>query len=77
MEECTDPSFNHVKTIVRTNVLKRLDIHNHVSFPCKTITLPALHSEDSLQESPLHINHYAIQSRNFFCGHQDDQGGLG
>jgi FkbM family methyltransferase len=53
------------KSIVRSINLNKLSIHTH-DHSGDTQILPAKMDEKSLEESPLHLNHYAIQSWNWF-----------
>lgn len=61
---CSEESNN--KEIVRTNKLLKFRIHSHKIRKCEKIKLPVLNNEESLNQSVLHLNHYAIQSRQFF-----------
>ena len=54
------------KSISRTNKLIRLDTHNSQLKNKKQIILPENPTENDLEKSPLHLNHYAIQSLNWF-----------
>jgi hypothetical protein len=42
------------------------DIHNGNTNNCKKIIYPNEFTEKSLDDSPIHLNHYAIQSKNWF-----------
>jgi hypothetical protein len=53
------------KSICRTYNLKKLKIHSHEQNG-KLIFLPEFTSEKILKNSPLHLNHYAIQSWDWF-----------
>ena len=64
------------KTLVRSSVLISFDIHFHKTKPCTHVCMDgqtkgaigpfSIISENILTESPLHLNHYAIQSWDFF-----------
>lgn len=63
----TDPSFQYVKSIVNTSYLKKFDIHSHkLKNEGETVHLPKTFTEESLEMAPIHLNHYAIQSKNWF-----------
>jgi hypothetical protein len=58
---------NHVKTISRTINLTKFNIHGHFFMGnIKTITLPTKTNENLLNKAALHLNHYAIQSWDWF-----------
>jgi hypothetical protein len=42
------------------------EIHKGNTKNCKKIIHPNEFTEKSLDESPIHLNHYAIQSKNWF-----------
>ena len=55
------------KCIIRTiNLIDMSDIHNGNTNNCKKIIYPNEFTEKSLDDSPIHLNHYAIQSKNWF-----------
>lgn len=63
------------KTLVRSSVLISFSIHNHHTKPCTHICMDrqttgdgpfSFISDHILANSPLHLNHYAIQSWEFF-----------
>lgn len=55
------------KCIGRTiNIVDFSDHHKGNVKDCKKLIYPEQYTEESLSESPLHINHYAIQSQEFF-----------
>ena len=54
------------KEIIRTNKLLKFRIHSHKIRKCEKIKLPINNNEESLNESDLHLNHYVVQSRQFF-----------
>lgn len=56
----------NTKTIVRGNALIRLDIHNSYVKNDNTINGNMRINEKILHSSNLHLNHYAIQSIDFF-----------
>ena len=61
------PDFNyHVKSIVRTSFLKRMNIHTHNIGNAIVVVIPPIPNEESLMDSNIHLNHYAIQSRSWF-----------
>ena len=63
------------KCILRTKFLKSLkEIHNGSTKNCIKITYPYYLNEESLNESPLHLNHYAIQSYNWFMNVKKKRG---
>ena len=59
-------SDQHVKSIVRTIVLIKFGIHVHETTPCSERIEPLEASEESLIDANLHLNHYAIQSYDWF-----------
>ena len=59
-------SFDNVKSIIKTSVLKKLDIHKSDTYNCEIITEPSTNDENLLSKSPLQLNHYAIQSKDWF-----------
>ena len=65
---------HHVKSISRTNKLIRLDTHNSQLKNKKQIILPENPTENDLEKSPLHLNHYAIQSLNWFLNVKKKRG---
>jgi hypothetical protein len=59
----------NVKSIIKTNILRTLLIHrqDYISKGgVKEIFQPDECTEESLAKAKLHLNHYAIQSREFF-----------
>ena len=56
----------HVKSIVRTLYLNKFHIHQHQTSNDHKLVLPSIVSETALAASPLHLNHYAIQSLNWY-----------
>tara|TARA_B100001175_G_scaffold313089_1_gene320126 strand:+ start:318 stop:1544 length:1227 start_codon:yes stop_codon:yes gene_type:complete len=56
----------NVKSIVRTEVLNRLDIHCSKISDGKSMFEPSTASEGSLTRADIHCNHYAIQSWDWF-----------
>lgn len=68
----------HCKCIVRSSSLEKLDIHNHkirAGFSIQSTKIPMKHNHKSsfarvkehvLEDSSLHINHYAIRSFDWF-----------
>ena len=55
------------KCIIRTiNLIDMSYIHKGNTINCKKIIYPIKYTEKSLDESPIHLNHYAIQSKNWF-----------
>ena len=59
--------FNHCKSICRTIFLESLGIHNNKISPnTKIICYPEDSDEQLLMDSPLHLNHYTIQSKEWF-----------
>jgi glycosyltransferase involved in cell wall biosynthesis len=55
------------KSIVRTKAVKELIIHEHILLPgFESIKYGNLPTEESLRNSPIRLNHYAIQSWDFF-----------
>ena len=65
---------HHVKSISRTNKLIKLDIHTSNLKNNKQIILPENPTENELEKSPLHLNHYAIQSLNWFLNVKKTRG---
>ena len=61
-----DGSFDYIKSIIRTSCLLKFEIHNHKTTDCKIIFEPPEMTENSLANSLIHLNHYAIQSKDFF-----------
>lgn len=63
-----DPSKNHYKSIVRTKYLLRLGIHDSKLIDAvKENSLDLLTSSESeLETFPIHLNHYPIQSREWY-----------
>ena len=59
------PDIN-VKSIIRTSCLIKFNIHSHSTTDCKIIFEPPEITENSLELSLIHLNHYAIQSKDFF-----------
>ena len=59
-----EKDFLNSKSICRTRDIKIFDIHNSVQFR-KELSIQ-MNSEDCVKKSPLHLNHYAIQSLEFF-----------
>ena len=68
-----DKSFNYYKSICRTNNLKKFEVHHH-KHTGKSIKFPEKNNEKYLEESPLHLNHYAIQSLDFFTNVKMNRG---
>jgi hypothetical protein len=70
IEKETDPKVSkqdyYVKGIVRSSNLKRFGVHNHQFYGGNTLIFPSLVTEASLMASPIHLNHYAIQSLNWY-----------
>jgi hypothetical protein len=56
----------HTKSIVRTVDLIKFGIHVHETTNNHRLVLPSTVSEAALAASPLHLNHYAIQSLNWY-----------
>lgn len=56
----------HVKAIARTLNLTKFGIHEHETSNDHKLVLPSIVSETALASSPLHLNHYAIQSLNWY-----------
>ena len=56
---------DHVKSICRTINLEQMHIHTHKHNGKEDIS-PYHETEESLLNAPLHLNHYAIQSFNWF-----------
>jgi hypothetical protein len=55
------------KCIIKTiNLIDMSEIHKGNTKNCKKIIHPNEFTEKSLDESPIHLNHYAIQSKNWF-----------
>lgn len=60
-------NFNYFKEICKTNCLKSFEIHSHnYTKNIKTKNFPEKDTEESLKVSKIHLNHYAIQSKNWF-----------
>ena len=59
-------SFDYKKSIIKTSFLKEFDVHKSKIYPCKIVTEPSTNDENMLSKSPLHLNHYAIQSKDWF-----------
>ena len=62
-------SFNYYKTIARSDSIKSLALHSFDMKNGKTIHLPSFgqkNMENEWKKSPLHLNHYAIQSKNWY-----------
>jgi hypothetical protein len=57
---------SNYKSITRTSVLQRLGIHNSNTIPCEIQVQPLHPTEEFLKIADLQLNHYAIQSREFF-----------
>lgn len=56
----------HTKSIVRTVDLTKFGMYVHETANKGKLVLPYRVSEDALASSPLHLNHYAIQSLNWY-----------
>ena len=56
----------HTKAIVRAADLTKFGIHVHETTNNHRLVLPSTVSEAALAASPLHLNHYAIQSLNWY-----------
>lgn len=55
------------KMLCSCHNLKKLGIHTHqLKGKGKDLRFPEIMSEESLRKAPLHINHYAIQSKDWF-----------
>ena len=55
------------KCIIRTYYLKNFENHHKGNtYKCDKIVLPDDATEEKLAESPIHLNHYVIQSWNWF-----------
>ena len=54
------------KCIVKTNYLKNFDVHKCDMYDCDKIVFPTEFTEEKLLQAPIHINHYAIQSFDWF-----------
>ena len=75
--EITDKngSFDYYKTIIKTRILKKFDVHNHKIYgDCKEIIEPYIMSEEALLNSKLQLNHYAIQSKKWFLDVKNTRG---
>jgi hypothetical protein len=60
-------NFNNSKTICKTNCLKSFEVHIHnYTKNIKKKDFPEKDTEESLKVSKIHLNHYAIQSKNWF-----------
>ena len=59
-------SDHNVKSIVRTDVLNKLDIHCSRISDGATIFEPSKATEKGLARAEIHCNHYAIQSWDWF-----------
>ena len=57
-------SFNNPKSICRSSCLRQLGIH-HSTHDKQRIEI-VINSEKDLIEAPLHLNHYVIQSLEYF-----------
>ena len=63
------------KCIIKTKYIKSLsNIHSGSVNKCKKIIYPNYSNEESLNKSPLHLNHYAIQSYNWFMNVKKKRG---
>ena len=63
------------KCIIRTKFIKSLkNIHIGSTKHCIKIIYPFNLNEKSLNDSPLHLNHYAIQSYNWFMNVKKKRG---
>ena len=60
-----DASFNYFKSIARSDSIEGLGLHQSAIQNNKPIFLD-FHREKELKKSPLHLNHYAIQSKNWY-----------
>jgi len=61
-----NPRFDSIKSITRTSMLHRFEVHTHVTASCEIHLHPPHSTEESLKTASLQLNHYAIQSREFF-----------
>ena len=59
-------AHSYYKSITRTSVLQRLGVHNPNTIPCEIQVHPLHPTEEFLKNASLQLNHYAIQSREFF-----------
>ena len=60
-------NFKYFKSICRSFHLKELDIHSHkIDGSTKVLISENNISENTINNSPLHLNHYAIQSWEWF-----------
>ena len=60
-------NFNYIKEICKTNCLKNFEIHSHnYTKNVRKKNFPEKDTEESLKVSKIHLNHYAIQSKNWF-----------
>lgn len=61
-----DNHSGHVKSIVKSRMLKKFRIHEHETYNCTEIFEPPIPSENSLSFANLQLNHYVIQSKDWF-----------
>ena len=59
-------SFNNMKTIIKTSFLIKFDVHVSQHHECEIIDEVPSYNEYYLTESKLQLNHYAIQSYDWF-----------
>lgn len=59
-------SFNYFKTVARSDSIKSLGLHQFNIKNDKSRHLPYFNREKELNTSPLHLNHYAIQSKKWY-----------
>ena len=66
-DDSKQQSFSFIKCIVRGHKLKKLDTHNsHLSNDLTYIITCKHKTENDLNKMNIHLNHYAIQSLDFF-----------
>lgn len=56
----------NVKCIIKTSKLKKIGIHESDVYETQQVYEPEECTEESLKNAKLHLNHYAIQSLNWF-----------
>ena len=58
--------MDNVKSFARTLRVARIGVHEHKLIHGKRIVLPRVRTEKQLENAVLHLNHYRVQSKNWF-----------